>query len=94
MTKSAGWTISLLEYEQTIPTLWSTVQSFVNEYPELIPEQNMLDFVSNDNGYSYNLCHFWSNFEIGDLKFLRSEAYTKFFDYLDRAGGFFYERQV
>ncbi|KAL1932123.1 hypothetical protein VTP01DRAFT_9179 [Rhizomucor pusillus] len=87
-----GWTISLLEYEQTIPTLWSTVQSFVNEYPELIPEQNMLDFVSNDNGYSYNLCHFWSNFEIGDLKFLRSEAYTKFFDYLDRAGGFFYER--
>ena len=54
----------------------------------------MLDFVSNNGGYSYNLCHFWSNFEIGDLNFLRGEAYSQFFDYLDQSGGFFYERYV
>ena len=34
----------------------------------------------------------WSNFEIGDLDFWRSEAYGKFFDTLDAAGGFYYER--
>lgn len=34
----------------------------------------------------------WSNFEIGDLDFWRGEAYSKFFDHLDQAGGFYYER--
>ena len=34
----------------------------------------------------------WSNFEIGDLNFWRSEAYVKFFEHLDEAGGFYYER--
>ncbi|KAJ8657512.1 hypothetical protein O0I10_006814 [Lichtheimia ornata] len=90
--KKYGWTIALLELESTVPTLWSTVKSFMKEYPELVPKNNVMDFVSNDGGYSYNLCHFWSNFEIGDLNFLRGEAYSTFFDYLDKAGGFFYER--
>jgi alpha 1,2-mannosyltransferase len=34
----------------------------------------------------------WSNFEIGDLDFWRSEAYTKYFEHLDSKGGFYYER--
>lgn len=34
----------------------------------------------------------WSNFEIGSLKWLRSQAYIDFFDSLDKDGGFFYER--
>ena len=33
----------------------------------------------------------WSNFEIGDLNFWRGEAYTKYFEHLDKAGGFYYE---
>lgn len=33
----------------------------------------------------------WSNFEIGDLDFWRGEAYSKFFDFLDEKGGFYYE---
>ena len=33
----------------------------------------------------------WSNFEIANMEFWRGEAYTKFFDYLDRTGGFYYE---
>ena len=33
----------------------------------------------------------WSNFEIGDLDFWRGEAYSKFFDFLDKKGGFYYE---
>ena len=33
----------------------------------------------------------WSNFEIADMDFWRSEAYTKYFDYLESQGGFYYE---
>jgi len=33
----------------------------------------------------------WSNFEIGDLRFWRGEAYMKYFEHLDAAGGFYYE---
>ncbi|GAA5800350.1 hypothetical protein HPULCUR_005777 [Helicostylum pulchrum] len=90
--KKYGWTISLIEFESTIPTLWNTVKAFIKEHPHLIPKNNLIDFISNDGGRNYNLCHFWSNFEIADLKFLRSPEYTAFFDYLDKSGGFFYER--
>jgi len=40
----------------------------------------------------YNMCHFWTNFEIGDLRFFRSKEYRALFDHLDRAGGFYTER--
>lgn len=33
----------------------------------------------------------WSNFEIADMDFWRSEAYQKFFAFLDTKGGFYYE---
>lgn len=50
-----------------------------------------MGFISDNNGDTYNRCHFWSNFEIGDLDFWRGEAYTKYFDFLDSKGGFYYE---
>lgn len=34
----------------------------------------------------------WSNFEIADLDFFRSDAYNTFFNYLDTSGKFYYER--
>ncbi|KAK4131554.1 glycosyltransferase family 15 protein [Trichocladium antarcticum] len=43
-------------------------------------------------GESYNMCHFWSNFEIARLDFFRSKAYTDFFRMMDRSGGFWMER--
>ena len=42
------------------------------------------------NGYS--TCHFWSNFEIGNMDWFRGEVYSRYFEHLDRSGGFFYER--
>jgi hypothetical protein len=60
-------------------------------YPQYIAPDNALDFLSDDGGATYNLCHFWSNFEIADMELWRSEAYTAFFDYLDQKGGFYYE---
>ncbi|KAG8990007.1 alpha 1,2-mannosyltransferase 2.4.1 [Tulasnella sp. 427] len=90
--KVYGFTISLPEYGETIETLWDTVKEFIKAHPEYIPEDNALKFLSDDGGQTYNRCHFWSNFEIGDLRFWRSEAYMKFFEHLEQAGGFYYER--
>ncbi|KAI5806772.1 nucleotide-diphospho-sugar transferase [Peziza echinospora] len=90
--KTYGFTLSLREYESTIKTLWATVKDFMAAHPEHIAKDNSMQWLSNDNGHSYNLCHFWSNFEIGDLNFWRSKAYIDFFEHLDKAGGFFYER--
>ncbi|CEP61930.1 mannosyltransferase KTR3 LALA0_S04e03884g [Lachancea lanzarotensis] len=90
--KKYGFILSLTEYEETIPTLWDTTKRFIKEYPKHVSKSNLMDFVSDDNGDTYNRCHFWSNFEIGSLDFWRSEAYQDYFNYLDKSGGFFYER--
>jgi len=90
--KVYGFTISLPEYGETIETLWQTVRGFMDENPDLLAPNNGLGFISDDGGTTYNRCHFWSNFEIADLDFWRSEAYMKFFEHLDNAGGFYYER--
>lgn len=90
--KKYGFAISIHEYEATIPTLWETTVKFMKKHPEYIAKNNMLDFISDDNGLSYNLCHFWSNFEIASLDLWRGPAYSAYFDFLDKAGGFFYER--
>ncbi|KAI5309323.1 alpha-1,2-mannosyltransferase (Kre5) [Ascosphaera atra] len=43
-------------------------------------------------GEQYNMCHFWSNFEIARLSWFRSKEYQDFFDMMDRSGGFWMER--
>lgn len=102
--KMYGFVIAIHEYENTIPTLWHTVEGFMKENPDLIHPNSALDFItSNDTDVTYgvevgntstdyNLCHFWSNFEIANLNFFRGDAYNAYFDYLDQAGGFYYER--
>lgn len=90
--KRYGFAISLHEFEKTIPTLWKHTKDFITANPQYLAKNNMMNFISNDGGETYNLCHFWSNFEIGDLNFWRSDAYRAYFDYLDKTGGFFYER--
>ncbi|KAL1924033.1 uncharacterized protein VTP21DRAFT_7068 [Calcarisporiella thermophila] len=87
-----GFTISLYEFVTTIETLWPTTLEFFEKNPQYLSKDNLMDFISDDGGKSYNLCHFWSNFEIADLRFWRSEPYMRYFEYLDKKGGFFYER--
>lgn len=43
-------------------------------------------------GETYNMCHFWSNFEIARLDWFRSKEYNDFFEMMDRSGGFWMER--
>ncbi|ANZ76141.1 BA75_01977T0 [Komagataella pastoris] len=101
--KKYGFVISIYEYENTIPTLWQTVEKFIESYPEYIHPNNSYEFLTDKevvgplglvalSEQTYNLCHFWSNFEIGDLNFFRSEQYEAFFQFLDQTGGFYYER--
>ncbi|KAI5959102.1 KTR1 [Candida pseudojiufengensis] len=90
--KEYSFTISLPEYKETIPTLWDTTKEFIDKNPQYLAENNLLDWLSDDKGKTYNGCHFWSNFEIASLNFWRSDAYRSYFEHLDKAGGFFYER--
>ncbi|CAH2353070.1 probable mannosyltransferase Yur1p [[Candida] railenensis] len=101
--KVYGFVIALHEYENTIPSLWKTVENFMEKYPQYLHPHNALDFITSkepladatlqiNSSTDYNMCHFWSNFEIANLNFFRSEAYQAFFDHLDQAGGFYYER--
>ncbi|ODV91426.1 glycosyltransferase family 15 protein, partial [Tortispora caseinolytica NRRL Y-17796] len=89
--KQYGFTISLHEYETTIKTLWKTTKEFIQENPDTVNKNGLMQWVTED-GSRYNMCHFWSNFEIADMDFWRSDTYSAYFDYLDKSGGFFYER--
>ncbi|KAJ5182511.1 mannosyltransferase KTR4 [Penicillium capsulatum] len=98
--KTYGFTISLYDAPQTIPSLWPETRAFLAANPSYLSDNNMWDWITEDQarpehtqgGNGYSTCHFWSNFEIGDLDFFRSEQYDAYFQHLDRAGGFFYER--
>ncbi len=98
--KKYGFTISMYEFMETVETLWDSTLEFINlknnDYKKKISKKesknNLLKFVSDDGGKSFNGCHFWSNFEIADLDVWRSQKYTDYFNYLDKKGGFFYER--
>ncbi|GMM36365.1 hypothetical protein DASC09_036900 [Saccharomycopsis crataegensis] len=98
--KIYGTIIIPYEIADTIPTLWDTVKEFASTFSlsskvfgtgdEKI--DNALYLISENNGETYNNCHFWTNFEISNLNFYRSELYQKFFNYLDDKKGFWYER--
>jgi len=95
LNKSYGYIISDTESIETIETLWSTIKNWIltrnikNEF------KTGLKFISNDNGNSLsNMCMFYNNFEIGRFDVFRNEKYLSYFDYLDKSGGFFYERWV
>lgn len=94
--KTYGFTMALHEYIETVPTLYQHTYNFVKQNPQYVAKNAGMHFLTDEpNKFmdpGWNLCHFWSNFEIGDLRFWRGEAYQKYFDYLDKAGGFFYER--
>jgi alpha 1,2-mannosyltransferase len=91
--KVYGFSIALTEIPETIPSLWSTVQEFINVNQKYFPRDRFLwEYFKSSHSSRDGLCHFWSNFEIAAFSLFRSREYKSFFDYLDNAGGFFYER--
>jgi alpha 1,2-mannosyltransferase len=92
--KKLGFVLTMRESPATVPTLWSRVNEFIDYYPEYILPQNetIWPWIYDQETNKYNMCHFWSNFQLADLSFFRSEAYQQYFKYLDNTGNFFYER--
>jgi len=97
--KVYGFVISIVENVQTIPTLFQAARAYAHQ-AGITPGPGLWDFFTREDGHhkgrgtgeKYNLCHFWTNFEIGDLRFFRSPAYQGVFDALDKEGGFYRER--
>ncbi|KAJ9449088.1 Glycolipid 2-alpha-mannosyltransferase 1 [Diplonema papillatum] len=90
--KVYGFVMVNEEFMATIPSLYNTTKEFIDESSSdsSRPEGWTDRLVAAGN---YTGCHFWSNFEIGSLRWFReNEGYTAFFEHLDRSGGFFYER--
>lgn len=98
--KTYGFTINLYDDPKSIETLWPETLKFLAANPDSIAENNAMPWLTdsirrpghNSKANGYSTCHFWSNFEIGDMTFWRSKLYEDYFNHLDRAGGFFYER--
>ncbi|GAA5822265.1 hypothetical protein JCM11251_006283 [Rhodosporidiobolus azoricus] len=96
--KVYGFAISVVENENTIPTLWETTQQYMHKRriePEREVDPALWSFLTTRNGdgeVNFSGCHFWTNFEIGNLRFFRSKDYQDYFGYLDKAGGFYNER--
>lgn len=98
--KTYGFTINLYDAPQTMPTLWPETEKFIAAHPEYLHVNNAREWLvdskrrpeHNIKANGYSTCHFWSNFEIADMEFWRSKPYEEYFEHLDRAGGFFYER--
>ena len=94
--KTFGFALGSNDAEYTMPTLWKSVRGWLNKTSHMYRPavNNTLAFVSSDGGFSpsSDYCIFYNNFEVAAFSLFRSQAYLNFFSYLDRKGGFYYER--
>lgn len=98
--KVYGYTLNVYDNPLSVETLWPNTMEFIRENPQYLHENGAFEWLK-ENGQKpdnfqtaggYSTCHFWTNFEITDMEFLRSEAYEKYVQFLDEKGGFYYER--
>ncbi|GAA5957715.1 hypothetical protein JCM8115_006226 [Rhodotorula mucilaginosa] len=91
--KTYGFVISVVDQLNTMPTLIPTTLEYLAVKGITPPSRQLWEFLMRRNGAGdYAACHFWTNFEIGDLRFFRSPAYQDYFRHLDQKGGFYTER--
>ena len=72
--KKYSFVISMHEFGSTIPSLWDAVQNFSGTHPEHIVDDNALEFISDDEGETYNLCHMVNGFAIPSHDWTLSDA--------------------
>ncbi|QSZ29239.1 hypothetical protein DSL72_003751 [Monilinia vaccinii-corymbosi] len=99
-----GFNMNILDDARSFPSLWAKTRAFAQANPHLIHPEADLNWLLE--GGEYNNCQFFSNFEIGSLRFWRGDdedekgdgrgrgkgAHAQYFDWLDASGGFYYER--
>jgi len=85
-----GWAIYFFEMPvMSGQTLWETSLEYIEEKKIKVGSRfNDLKSIWGD----YHRCHFWNNFEVLDLNFFRSKTYQDYYNYLDKKGGFYYNR--
>lgn len=89
--KSYGFGFSELHTPNIFETLWPETLKYITNNPGAAHENSLIDFISDDNGISYNYCQFESAFEIGSLKFFRSKRYSALVNHFIEQNEFFYE---
>ena len=58
--KLYSFVISLYEYIETIPTIWDSAKKFMKQNPHHVAQENGMKWLSEDDGETYNKCHFVS----------------------------------
>ncbi|KAF8000147.1 hypothetical protein HF325_005076 [Metschnikowia pulcherrima] len=100
--KLYGFTINLYDIRQSVRTLLPETLLFLNKGEnykyvnkngafQWITENQQNPKIAEETG-GYSTCHFWLNFEIADMDFYRSDAYSNWFKHLESTGKFYYER--
>ena len=91
-----GFILASQEGFFTMPTLWHTIKEWRNNQSIYLKNNKAIKFISDDDGNSLNkqYCMFYNNFEMAHFSLFRSQSYLNYFNYLDKSGGFFYERWV
>ena len=56
--KKYSFVLSLYEYVETIPTLWDSTKTYMKKHPEHLAKGNAMEWLSDDDGETYNHCHF------------------------------------
>jgi mannosyltransferase len=94
LTSQGLWEMFVEPQEPVDEPLPDTNPPIPEEIMQSDPKQNAVPDVDPEamEGETYNMCHFWSNFEIARLDWFRSKEYGEFFDMMDRSGGFWMER--
>ena len=103
--KTYGFTIAVKELPETVPNIFRYASAYkrLNNLtsqglwemfvePQDVEDESKSVELDSMEGERYNMCHFWSNFEIASLDWFRSKPYNDFFEMMDRSGGFWIER--
>lgn len=104
--KVFGFTVFMRENQKSIENLFRHTQAFRRQWK--LAKTDLWDAVTSCildigdatrenpveqmNLDTYNMCHFWSNFEIARVALWDSPVYNAYFEALDAAGGFWDER--
>lgn len=71
---------------------WAKFQPLLNQVAQQAGTHHRKLYPDRFNGYDYNWGHFWTNFEIARVDVFTSDKYRKYYDYIDKLGGFWRER--
>jgi len=82
--KKYSFVLSLYEYVETIPTIWDSTKKYMDKHPEHLAKGNAMRWLSDDDGDSYNHCHFVSAIGVLSCSSADSRVVVQFRDWQPR----------